>query len=261
MIKICPNCKKEKDFSNFTKDKNRKDGLCFYCKSCIRTQTKKRIKKIKKYRKIYYQNNSEKIKKRSNQQRKENKGNYDPEKRHNEYIRYKKKIKKTSRKYYKCNKNKILNNNKIYRLNNRSKLNKWRRKYVKEKRKNDVNFKLKDNLRKRIKQMLNLTNNKKTFRTFELVGCSIEKLREHLESLFKDNMTWLNYGSGSKNDPRIEYWVIDHIKPCASFDLSDPEEQKKCFHYTNLQPLWNNDNIKKSDKINGKSRKRKWKKK
>lgn len=54
-------------------------------------------------------------------------------------------------------------------------------------------------------------------------------------------MSWENYG--------IRGWHIDHIKPCASFDLSIIEEQKECFHYTNLQPLWWHENLAKSDKI------------
>lgn len=54
-------------------------------------------------------------------------------------------------------------------------------------------------------------------------------------------MTWENYGE----------WHIDHIKPCASFDLNDPEQQKLCFHYTNLQPMWAKENQKKADKLEG----------
>lgn len=73
-----------------------------------------------------------------------------------------------------------------------------------------------------------------------LVGCSGEQLAAHLESLFVDGMTWQNYGKNG--------WHIDHKRPCASFDLTDPEQQKQCFHYTNLQPLWWWDNIAKSDK-------------
>lgn len=73
-----------------------------------------------------------------------------------------------------------------------------------------------------------------------LTGCSYEQLRLHLESLFLPNMTWDNYGE----------WHIDHIRPCASFDLSDPRQQIECFHYTNLQPLWAKDNLSKGASIN-----------
>jgi hypothetical protein len=62
-------------------------------------------------------------------------------------------------------------------------------------------------------------------------------------------MNWDNYGFG------IDKWNMDHIIPCASFDLSDPEQQKKCFHYTNLQPLWQLENILKSDRIDGQNTK------
>ena len=69
------------------------------------------------------------------------------------------------------------------------------------------------------------------------VGCTSEKLRKHLEEQFENGMTWENIGK----------WHIDHIKPCAKFDLNLEEEKHKCFHYTNLQPLWAVDNLKKSD--------------
>lgn len=82
--------------------------------------------------------------------------------------------------------------------------------------------------------------------TLELLGCSLEELKIHLESQFEDWMTWDNHGSYQKDR---KTWHIDHIKPCTSFDLTDPEQQKQCFHYTNLQPLRAIDNIKKSNKI------------
>ena len=59
----------------------------------------------------------------------------------------------------------------------------------------------------------------------------------HLEAQFKPGMTWDNYG--------LKGWHVDHIRPCASFDLRDPEQQRRCFHYTNLQPLWAEENLKK----------------
>ena len=77
----------------------------------------------------------------------------------------------------------------------------------------------------------------KSKRTEELLGCTIEEAKAHLASLFTDGMSWDNHGE----------WHIDHIRPCASFDLTDPEQQKQCCHYTNLQPLWAADNLAKSD--------------
>lgn len=69
-------------------------------------------------------------------------------------------------------------------------------------------------------------------------GCSVDDLILHIESIFLDGMTWDNHGK----------WHIDHIKPCCAFDLTDPKQQRDCFHYSNLQPLWAVDNLKKSGK-------------
>ena len=73
-------------------------------------------------------------------------------------------------------------------------------------------------------------------RARELLGCSIEHLVRHLESRFTSGMSWDNRGQ----------WHVDHIRPCASFDLADPDQQRECFHWTNLQPLWGRDNRKKA---------------
>jgi len=98
-----------------------------------------------------------------------------------------------------------------------------------------------ENLRKRIRNALKQANGTKSARTLELLGCDIEFLRQHLSNQFTEGMTWDNYGE----------WHVDHIKPCAAFDLTDPEQQLQCFHYTNLQPLWAIDNLSKSDKWEG----------
>jgi hypothetical protein len=86
-----------------------------------------------------------------------------------------------------------------------------------------------------------LQSGRKTGHTEELLGCSIRDLREYLERQFLPDMTWDNYG--------IHGWHIDHIIPLSYFDLSDSEQQRRAWHYTNLQPLWARDNIKKSNKI------------
>lgn len=86
----------------------------------------------------------------------------------------------------------------------------------------------------------------KAARTLDLIGCSVEALIHHLEAQFAPGMTWENHGRWRKHGPRR--WHIDHIRPCASFDLTDPEQQRACFHYTNLRPLWAVDNIIKGSK-------------
>lgn len=108
----------------------------------------------------------------------------------------------------------------------------------------NTNFKLRCNLRCRV--LSALKGNSKSASTMELIGCSIKFARDYLESKFTERMTWDNHGTGYHGKGMKE-WHIDHIKPCASFDLSKPEEQRKCFHYTNLQPLWATHNLIKSD--------------
>ena len=88
-----------------------------------------------------------------------------------------------------------------------------------------------------------MKGNEKAYKTIELLGCSIPEFKEYLEKLFKDGMNWDNYGYYG--------WHVDHILPCAYFDLSDPKQQRLCFHYTNLQPLWSKDNYKKSCSVCG----------
>ncbi len=86
-----------------------------------------------------------------------------------------------------------------------------------------------------------LKGNPKSARSFEIVGCTHHELKAHLEAKFLPGMTWDNYG--------VHGWHIDHIIPCAAFDLSKETEQRKCFHFTNLQPLWAKDNLRKSDSL------------
>jgi hypothetical protein len=111
------------------------------------------------------------------------------------------------------------------------------RKYYNDKLKDNINYKIKGALRSRIWTVLK--KQKKSNSTLKLTGCSLEELRKHLENKFEDGMDWNNYG----------VWHIDHIIPCAQFDLSYPEQQKICFHYTNLQPMWGENNVKKGSRL------------
>lgn len=110
--------------------------------------------------------------------------------------------------------------------------------YYREKYHSDPTDRLRRNMRSRINEALKRDGAFKNKTTLELLGCSLPDFRRHLEALFAEGMTWENRGT----------WHIDHIQPCASFDLMDPEQQAECFHYSNLQPLWAEDNLKKSDK-------------
>lgn len=117
-----------------------------------------------------------------------------------------------------------------------------RSRWHKKKRLTDINYRIKVNMRNRLNDAIRGCS--KAASTMDLVGCSADDLKEHLESQFTDGMSWDNYG--------FYGWHIDHIKPCAAFDLTLESEQKLCFHYSNLQPLWAEDNLRKSDKYNEK---------
>jgi hypothetical protein len=170
------------------------------------------------YKAEYYKENSEDLKQYSREYHHANK----------------EAVSKRSKKYRSENREIIAKRSKEYRDNNVEKLREQRRRT----RKNNPDIALRESLRGRIRS--SIKNNTKSKRTMELIGCTIDFVRKHLEDQFKEGMSWDNHA--------IDGWHIDHITPVASFDLSKPEEQKKCFHYTNLQPLWWWENLRKSDK-------------
>lgn len=110
--------------------------------------------------------------------------------------------------------------------------------YIKKRRATDLQFKVRETLRSRIGAALRMRA-KKAAKSADLLGCSIPELMRWIEGQFTEGMTWENYGQ----------WHIDHKRPCASFNLLDPQEQRKCFHYRNLQPLWAVENHRKSDRF------------
>jgi plasmid maintenance system antidote protein VapI len=126
-----------------------------------------------------------------------------------------------------------------WRKENREKINKKILQYEKNRKLTDPEFKLLKTLRSRLACAIKRQNSSKNNTTIELLGCSVSFLKGYLAAKFKEGMTWENHGE----------WHIDHIKPCASFNLLDEEEQKKCFHYTNLQPLWASENLSKGCKF------------
>ena len=123
---------------------------------------------------------------------------------------------------------------KLYRINNSEKI----KAYLRNRYKLDKTYKLKEVYRHRILKVIKGVNKSKP--TLKLLGCSVEELWNYLESKFKPGMKKENHG---------KVWHIDHIMPIASFDLTNPKQQAKCFHYTNLQPLWAHENLSKGAKI------------
>ena len=210
--------------------------------------------KKKQYDKQYRLDNKEKIK----QYRLDNK-----EKQKKYYKQYsldnKEKINETSKKYRLNNKDKIKQYSKQWYLDNKEKKKQYNEQYYldnierrreyeidnRERRREYENNRLKtDPIYKIIRYQRGrmraaLKGKSKCKSTIKLLGCSAEYCWNHLEQQFKPGMTKDNYG----------LWHVDHIIPCASFDLNDTEQQKICFHYTNLQPLWAIDNIKKGAKL------------
>ncbi len=107
----------------------------------------------------------------------------------------------------------------------------WQKSWQKNRRHNDPVYKLQCNLRSGFGNWIK--GHTKTCRTEQYVGCTYKELLDHLESQFEEGMTWENHGE----------WQIDHFKAQSRFDPTDEEEKFKCWHYTNLQPMWSSENI------------------
>ena len=105
----------------------------------------------------------------------------------------------------------------------------------------DIEHKLIHQIRGRIRSALKERNSRKANKAIKLLGCDLQWLVAWLEVQFRSGMTWDNYGP---------IWHVDHIRPCASFNLTDPDQQQLCFHWTNLQPLFAEENLRKSANYN-----------
>jgi len=228
--KICSKCRVEKGVCDFGNDKYNIDGLTYQCKTCRKINTKKwqqnnpdkyvesKIKNIevsKKWTKLNPEKNREKNKKweKNNQDKVKDKV---------------KNFKEQNPEYYKNYNKRWLSNNPGYFKN-----------YVKVRKENDDIFKIIKNIRSRLSTFLKIKKYSKDYEFIKIIGCSTEELKKHIESQFMDGMSWDNYGYYG--------WHIDHKTPLSSSKTE--EDVLLLSHYTNLQPLWAEDNIKKSNKI------------
>jgi hypothetical protein len=202
------------------KNFKRKEELAIKAKK-MREWRRKNKKHCFEYRKQYRLKNIKKIKLQEKKSRNRNK----------------EKRKITYKKWAEKNKKHILKYAKNYRIKNNKEINRKKRIYTKlyEQR---LEVKIVKRLRVRVRNALR--NTKKSNNVLKLTGITVLELKKYLESKFTKKMNWEKFKKGLIH--------IDHIRPCASFDLTDPKQQAMCFNYTNLQPLWAVDNLKKGAK-------------
>lgn len=209
--KLCNRCRVVKPLLAFDLHTGGRGGLCAVCHVCT----------LQAHR-DYNQKNYERIRETNARRYAENKASMDAR----------------NREYCLANAERIKSNGKKWRAENRSYLNNQKREWAKEQRRTNPGFRALDACRRRLRRAIASQKGVKVVKTQDLLGCSTDFLKFWLELQFRPNMTWHNHG----------LWHIDHKQPCASFDLTDIAQQKLCFHYSNLQPLWAQENIAKGTK-------------
>lgn len=210
MNKTCIKCVIEKNIDDFSRDKSRKDGRHPYCKLCT-----------KESRKGYDECHREEANKRSRNWYNENR---------DRVIAYysNEEVKKRRREYMK-----------EYRLLHKDRKRETAKTYEEIRSKEDVGYRILNNLRKRLGSAIK--GNQKSGSAIRDLGCSIEDFKIYIESKFYNDMSWINYGNGPNT------WQLDHIVALCLFDLTDRKQFLKACHYTNMQPLWYEDHIKKTE--------------
>ena len=215
--KWCCNCSSVLLKTNFNKSKSKKDGLSPVCKNCNRKYLQENKETLSVKKKIFNRLHQEEISAYKKEYNKKNK----------EEIRlYKKRYRQTHAE-------EIREYERIYKSA-----------YIKKKKKTDIQFRLKHNLRKRFRKAI--ARDQRSGSSIRDLGCSISELKYILEIQFYPHpetgemMTWENYG--------VHGWTMDHIEPLSKFDLSDREQFLQACHFTNLQPMWAYENLAKGDK-------------
>lgn len=268
MTKYCPKCQNHKEYQEFNSNKSRKDGLSDWCRVCNKVQNRELVldEKTNKlvYRKSYRIKNKEKIKAKNKEYELRNKDKIreksrlriknNPEKQRERVRKWRLKVGKEKLKQYKIKakiKNPNIGKEEYLRAKIRNggkapknKRTKSQNEYEKLRIKTNINYRLAKLLRTRLR--IALKNNIKNGSAVTDLGCSLNKFKMYLQIKFyrrpkdsKQIMTWENHG--------VHGWHIDHIKPLASFDLTNREQLLQACHYTNLQPLWAEENYKKRD--------------
>jgi len=172
------------------------------------------------------------------------------------YLKHREKMKEHRRAYYEKTKSRVRAQSKAWLENNFERYTVWLAEYRKrpeviarnrakfhERKKNNPSFALALTLRCRIRRAIKEQSGVKAKKSLDLLGCSIEHARKHIEAQFEPGMSWENFGRNG--------WHLDHVLPCSSFDLRNPKHQQRCFHYSNLRPVWERDNLQKGSMVAG----------
>jgi hypothetical protein len=219
--KVCNKCNIEKDVTEFYSGRRK-------CKLCYGEYSKEYNQKNKEKRKKYLKENKEKIRKKEKEYRQKNK----------------ERLKKWNKEYYQKNKESIIKRSteyreenkekrKKYREENKKKINEQKREYYRKRKKYDTIFKIKERIKDIIRKSIKNNGYTKNSRSFEILGCSYEDFKEHIESHWEDWMYWDNYGI--YNGKEKCGWDLDHIIPVGSAECE--EDIYKLNHHSNIQPL------------------------
>jgi len=214
-MKLCSHCKTEKSYDCYAKNKRQTDGYHYYCKDCTKAHKAKRKDKNAEYQKKWISANIEHKRAYERQYYKDNQDTL-REKRAQVPLEVRR---KHNNRPEKRAKEAIIRTTPEYKEK--------RRLYIRERYHSDPSYKISKILRARLRGCIN--NESKRSGALDLLGISVNRFKSYLENIFLKGMTWENHGT---------VWHIDHIKPCYTFDLNDYEQQKICFHYTNMQPLY-----------------------
>jgi hypothetical protein len=154
--------------------------------------------------------------------------------------RHREEISAYNKVYKNQHKEKISKYNHNYSLDNRKEIQTRHTKYLRKRRYEDLKYKMETRLRNRIRRILKEGNYVKSQSTIVLMGCTKEFLLEWFEFLFDEQMTFDNHGT---------IWHIDHVIPCTLFDMTNHDDQRKCFHWTNLKPMISKKNQSKGNRL------------
>jgi hypothetical protein len=240
-MKLCKKCNIEKTYEEFSNNKNEKDQKNPYCKECEKNR-----------KKLYREKNRDKLNARAKEWRKDNIDRYNESmnryleknphmaskernRKYREKQEWRDKFNESKRKYYLNNIESERTKRKEYYLKNKEKERKKNDEWRKNKLKTDGFFRMKRRLRERIRDYMKGKHIGK--KTKDILGLDYEEFKVYISDKFTQDMSWDNYG----------FWHLDHIIPLC--EAKNEEELFKLNHYSNLQPLWAEDNLKKNRRL------------